>query len=1153
MELEERKKIFLEELDKLREDYVIKEKVFHQVRAAYLHFHARQTMENNPFVQKHEVPAAQGQSFNSPEEVRPKPQTVPIQVAKPKPTPPPPPKPKKTEQEIRDRNVTWVLIIGVVLLLMGGLVLATSNWEAMTSVLKTALISCVSLLFFLISWLSGHKLKIKQTAFAFLTLGSLFLPIVIFSAGYFELFGPWLSVFGEGKYVLGVIGSFICMPLYAYHSKRQESRLFVWFSLITLSIGVSFILAAFYPTIDVFFLGIVVYNALVLFGYYRLKNEEKWAIFTKEIPVFAQANLVFSTVLMLFFYENSVFYSFNLILTAVIFLSMIFVMNRKEYNFVFTLLFVYGVYQLIENSILISVDVVLYALVGFMFLFLQSRISSEGYLQKAFQITNAVISFCAFIFISYKGLLLRWEEPSWLLVLAYLLISVNYIFLANVAKVRLFSVLAPVFLVAAGLNMMGLIYDDPTIEETAIHMFLVGTIIFAFGYYWNHWRYTITIKYSSFFVSLVPIVLSMLILLGFEEWLTLAFFLLMFGMLMFVTNRSVPWSIGKEIALWLTPLSWFLAGAALYPELAEFDVYRDTFAEPFHFGAIGLALLGIAYAWKWRGFSAFEKSTFWMAQWSYTWGIFLLFSISTDPLFVRTGLFLVAIPMYYLLVKRIKLTIFWILISISTLAAYLSVVEASWVDGSTLYSFLTIGGAVLLLLLAKFLPGSAAELKQSYFYLAQVYLPIALYFVAIFIDNQPLLFVVAMLIYGYSLWIRKQEWERLIYLYAGFTVLFSFFWSFVEYGQLERGYEPYTVWVTSGIIFVIWLLVNHEWKNRIKWYLLPLAFLGALVFVLYSHPIEYTTIAFLATMSLIVITLVVLHYSKWHLFKLAPLLLVIGALTLLNFSDEESVFTYLVVAAAFFITGRALYPRLFEEGKSISLHYQLDVYAIASILIMLTVYEHINWNAPLWMKEIPALFISGVIFLQIKRVGEGIPQKMAVTAALISALYPYYVLLNNISINQYIEVELYVLPWVALVIFLEKRTWKANQKLMDLLLWGVLIVVASLLIFDGLESNTIYDALIVGGLSLLSLVAGFYYRRKSFFFIGSGMLLLNVMMQTRPYWGRLPWWAYLLIAGSVLIAVASFYEWQKQKKDERGQTILQAQKKKWADKWTEWQ
>ena len=100
------------------------------------------------------------------------------------------------------------------------------------------------------------------------------------------------------------------------------------------------------------------------------------------------------------------------------------------------------------------------------------------------------------------------------------------------------------------------------------------------------------------------------------------------------------------------------------------------------------------------------------------------------------------------------------------------------------------------------------------------------------------------------------------------------------------------------------------------------------------------------------------------------------------------------------------------------------------------------------------------------------------------------------------------------------------------------MVVSLLLIQDGLESNTVYDALILGSLSLISMLAGMWLRVKAYFFVGAGVLLLNVLLQTRPFWGNLPWWGYLLIAGSILIGVASFNEWNKQKGARGEKTLL---------------
>lgn len=93
-------------------------------------------------------------------------------------------KPKLTDQEIRNRNITWSLSIGVMILLIGGAVLATSTWDVMEDWMKTGMIALFVGSFFALSlaYVTGHLLKVSRTAFAFYVLGALFLPIFFIRA-----------------------------------------------------------------------------------------------------------------------------------------------------------------------------------------------------------------------------------------------------------------------------------------------------------------------------------------------------------------------------------------------------------------------------------------------------------------------------------------------------------------------------------------------------------------------------------------------------------------------------------------------------------------------------------------------------------------------------------------------------------------------------------------------------------------------------------------------------------------------------------------------------------------------------------------------------------------------------------------------------------
>ncbi|MCA0986893.1 hypothetical protein [Guptibacillus algicola] len=1048
----------------------------------------------------------------------------------------------KSTQELRDRNLTWILIIGVVLLLLGGLVLATSTWDVLTSTLKTALIATVSFLFFGISWLSEHKLKIGKTAFAFLVLGSLFLPIIIISAGYFQLFGPWLSISGEGKYVLGLLGTLMCLPLYSYHAIKRNSRLFVWLSFVGLTIGASFFVQLFNPSIDAFFFGIVLFNGLLIIAYVKSRRVTGNHIFIKELPLYLQGNLVLSTILMLFFYDHAVFYSFNIIITSTLYLTMVYVGKQKEYHFVFTLLFIYGIYQLIENSALESLDVFLYSLIGFLFIGLQMLEKFEQlYMKRAFQFTSGIISICAFLFISYKGLLLRFDDPSWLLVAGYVLISINYIYLANLSKMKLFGFLAPLFLLAAGLYPLNLIYDDVNVTIVMLHFFLIGFVLYFLGFYWNKWKFTTVIRSGSMFLSFGPMTLAVLIGIAAEKWILDSVMLGIIGIVFLTLTSKGEREWIREAASVGNPVAWAFAFLVLYPSFAEASFYRDELGAPFHIGATAFMLMGISYVWKDR--MSLRGAFFWTAQVAYTIGLLLLLVYPVNALYTRTGLLLGAILFLILLIKKSAEETVWILVSLFTLGAYVSTAAAFPVQGI----FQWIPGSIVLIVIGDFITRKSEFVQKSYFYLAHIYLPFALFFTVGEYSNVPILYVAALLIYLYSVVTRTREWEVRAFLYAGFSILPFLYTSLVDFYQFNNAYL-YTGFASSVVMVVLWFLLNPKWKDRIKWYVVPFSVLGLVPFTLEN---TLTALSFSIAICYIGVLLYIMHKSRWQLFSIIPLLFVLICVQLLPFEFiEMTVVLNVLVGTVLLCSGLFIHKQLYAFQSTEVLNNHIDWYSFAALMLVLPLNYY--YDASLWAEELPSLFIVILLACQINRVPGGAPKRIVKSLTAVSMLIPYYTLLHHVEINQYLVTEVYVLPWLGVTIYLAKGTWKHEERAVKWIEFGVVAIIAAILVTDAIMSNMIYDALIAGGLSLASILGGFYYRIKSYFLIGISVLILNVFIQTRPYWGNMPWWAYLLISGFTLIGVASFYEWQKQKKDDKGSTILQVKKEQLLRKWKEW-
>ena len=112
----ERDDIFISHLRKLYRNGLITDKTFKHVYSAHEQFQA----------------AAQELHANSPaaqQPIKPPKSTAPVKPAKHK--------VPKTKEDVRERNITWSLIAGVIMLLFGGLMFATNNWSSYSPIVKT--------------------------------------------------------------------------------------------------------------------------------------------------------------------------------------------------------------------------------------------------------------------------------------------------------------------------------------------------------------------------------------------------------------------------------------------------------------------------------------------------------------------------------------------------------------------------------------------------------------------------------------------------------------------------------------------------------------------------------------------------------------------------------------------------------------------------------------------------------------------------------------------------------------------------------------------------------------------------------------------------------------------------------------------------------
>lgn len=649
-----------------------------------------------------------------------------------------------------------------------------------------------------------------------------------------------------------------------------------------------------------------------------------------------------------------------------------------------------------------------------------------------------------FVYINVKGLIIFQAQPSWIILIAFLIIALNYFYLAFRAQNPVFAWLAPVFLLAAGEQLFELIRLGATDYIHAAHTFVYATALFAGLYLFNTWKYTRAVRTSSGFIALAAMGYAFVISqINHNPWLAVLILTGLVTSLVLVRRRE--FSLKLRMALnWAIPfvmgLHLFMLWAALLPP-AKGDLWASRAA---------------------------VASSFWHDR-------FVHFYLAATLLFaISLGL------------RRL---------------------DRELARGTFRVSHLLIPFATLL-------AGSA-------------------YF------DYPVLLAITLLIYLVSIKVTridqgKNTWLR-GFLFAAFSFGTLLLFSILTAVEAAERYYFYALPFASVLLAVIWWHTEANWKRWTVWYFIPLTLLGGLSLSLKPNfdAIDYGVL--LITISLI---LFVLHRANHKNFApLALLLLVPGTA---SFYDQvlqndriALLVTLVILMAGLRLAGQFVYANLFDfkDWKKRAWSVEIDWYAVASLVCSLAIYGDV-WamDNPGWLRLVPPMLLSALLWSHRSRVGAGVPQRIIQTLWLASLLLPYETLIHLLKLPSIIDMEARLLPLLPLAIYLSRKTWTMSRKLKESLELLVLLFITAVLFKDILVYDYFGDALITGILSLLSLYAGLHFQHKTYFYVGAGALVLNGIIQTRSFWQSLPWWAYLLLAGLILIGMASYTEMRKRKK-----------------------
>lgn len=349
----------------------------------------------------------------------------------------------KNEKEQRN---TIILITGAVCIVLSAIVFLMSTWNSIPNILKTAVLSLLTLVFLGGSYIAKEKFKLDKASQTFFYIAMAYIPICLLSISIFKLLGTYLSIYGEGKYIYLMFSSLFVAIIYyiMYINKNSEnllygSLLFQIFSIIAFSLILSN---------DILIIGInlLLYNILLIL----LTKKDTFIKIYNFIP----AVITFMTINMLGKQTKTMI--FMLLLLVVNFLILELKNSKKIYSYMVNIfLVVFGIYTIHIFNDILGVNIShLFALSFVILLYIIENIILAESKRKNLKNSLTVVTLSTIGILHIESFInTSLITPYMISALQVLILIITYIKSKKAGK-NVTATLIPIYFIITGINIL---------------------------------------------------------------------------------------------------------------------------------------------------------------------------------------------------------------------------------------------------------------------------------------------------------------------------------------------------------------------------------------------------------------------------------------------------------------------------------------------------------------------------------------------------------------------------------------------------------------------------------------------------------------------------------------------------------------------------
>ena len=338
----------------------------------------------------------------------------------------------KEKKTISDKSIknSFILIAGALLIIISAITLLTSTWEYSHDIFKTIIISFMFLVFLGSSYIAKDKLKLKVVSKVFLYIALAYLPLIFLSISLFSLFGYYLSIDGEGRYIYLAISSVLLSVIYFISMRKHNDILISIYGNIFQLLSIIFLSLIFTSNAFVVIFMLSIYT--LIYSLFDIKNKYYYSLKIDKIILLIYTITLFVISLFVGLGNINIFYILSLIIDIFLVYFIVGKLFNKmnTYDWIYPLLIIIislTIPRLFNNTIYLYL---IFMLLGSLIIFILDYIRNKNVKILNYIYTSIVIcSLYLIILFNCNALTIS------LFLLGYLLLSILYYIYLNNSKV----------------------------------------------------------------------------------------------------------------------------------------------------------------------------------------------------------------------------------------------------------------------------------------------------------------------------------------------------------------------------------------------------------------------------------------------------------------------------------------------------------------------------------------------------------------------------------------------------------------------------------------------------------------------------------------------------------------------------------------------